>query len=427
MPQSILVVDDEPLNRQVIIDMLKEADGQYSILSANNGKIACEITTRLLPDAILMDWNMPEMNGIEALKFLKSQQKTKNIPILMVTSITASEKLEEAFETGATDYITKPVKKTELLARVRSVLKASAYQQEILNQKEEIERQKLDITDSIIYAQKIQEGTLPKRSVMYDILDSFVLFKPRDIVSGDFYWFYQKSSPPPQPNDLVHPDITEVPPKEMGENSPPRPKKVERELIFIAACDCTGHGVPGAFVSMIGNMLLNQAIIEKGLEKPGEILSEINKGMKAVFTREDDKQHISDGMDMTLCVFDKDFKTLEFAGAQNPMYFVRQGGLIVTGGDKRPIGGRTESDYRFLNHTFELEKGDTIYIFSDGYADQFGGPKGKKLKQIGFKQILLEVKGKTMKEQKEILDKKIQAWKGDLEQVDDMLLIGIRI
>jgi len=240
--------------------------------------------------------------------------------------------------------------------------------------------------------------------------EHFVYFQPRDIVSGDFYWFH-----------------------------------AERGASFIAVCDCTGHGVPGAFVSMIGNDLLNQIIIEKGLQTPGEILTQLNNGVKSVFTREGEEQKSKDGMDMALISlnFKQDLQgfqnleglnTLQFAGANNPLYIVRNGELSVIDGDKTAIGGDTEKDFNFTNHKIDLKKGDTIYMFSDGYQDQFGGDtdnqqfgKGKKFMKKRLSKLFLSIQGKSIQEQKEIIHKTMMNWKGDLEQTDDICVIGVRV
>jgi len=393
MKYSILVVDDEEFNRQIILDILAQEEDKYSVLTANSGKKGYELALKTRPDLILMDWKMPGMTGIEAVRKLKSQEETKDIPIIMITSVNAPEKLREAFEVGVVDYVTKPVREIEILVRVRSVLKTTMFYKQILRQKEKIEEQKKDITDSIVYAKHIQEAILPELEKVQSVLtESFILFKPKDIVSGDFYWFTQK-----------------------------------KERVIFAACDCTGHGVPGAFVSLIGNDLLNQIIIEKDKDNPGEILSLLSMGMKSVFTRTGSEQQAKDGMDMSLCVFDKNFKTLEFAGAQNPLFLIRRGELIQIKGDKQPIGGSTELNYHFTNHKIELQKGDTIYIFSDGYQDQFGGDKDKKFTSRRFKQLLLDIQGESMENQKQILVQTIEKWKGDRVQLDDILVIGVKI
>ncbi|MFH1320379.1 MAG: tetratricopeptide repeat protein [Bacteroidota bacterium] len=265
---------------------------------------------------------------------------------------------------------------------------------QLLEEKNEIiEEKNKDITDSIRYAQNIQEAILPKEAeISKSLPNHFIYFQPRDIVSGDFYWFTRKNG-----------------------------------KVFVAACDCTGHGVPGAFVSMIGNDLLNQIIIEKGIENPGEILTNLNNGVKSVFTREDSEQQAEDGMDMALCVFDNDLKTLEFAGAKNTLLVIQNGELIQIKGDINPIGGVTEKNYQFTNHEIDIQNGNTIYMASDGYQDQFGGPAGKKFMIKRFKEKLLSIQDKDMKEQKEILHQSITDWKGDQPQVDDICVIGIRV
>ena len=270
---------------------------------------------------------------------------------------------------------------------------------QVVQQKEVIEKKNKDITDSITYAERIQRAILPSlTSIEEKFRDSFLTFAPRDIVSGDFYWYADKNG-----------------------------------RAFIAACDCTGHGVPGALVSMIGNNLLNQIILEKDIDKPGEILSMLNRGMKSVFTKKGE-QEAQDGMDMTLCMIDLENNLLEFAGAQNSLYLVRSGELIETKGDKTPIGGSTVKDHKFTNHIIQLRKDDSLYLSSDGYTDQFGGKsdneefgEGKKFMKKRYKKLLLDIHDKSMAEQKEILRTTFNTWRGTQEQVDDVLIIGIKI
>jgi len=423
----ILVVDDDPLSRQVIIDILGQLGSsdetllkyaKFQVLAASNGDEAERLAIKSVPDAILMDWQMPGISGVEVMKRLKQKETTKDIPVLMVTSATSEEKLQEAFEAGAVDYITKPVKEIELLVRVKSVLRTSRYHQEILEQKREIEEQKKDITDSIRYASDIQAAILPGDEEIRKALPmSFVLFKPKDIVSGDFYWFGKKE-----------------------------------KKIILAACDCTGHGVPGAFVSMVGNDLLDQIVVEKGIADPAQVLAMLNAGIIKVFggtnTIQDkdrswegansgeenmsaessgSRQEVQDGMDLALCVFDEDLSQLEFAGARNPLYHVRDNILTEIKSDKQSIGGRTDIDYNFTKHHIELQTGDNIYIFSDGYCDQMGGPRERKYMAKKFKRLLLKINDKSPNDKKQALDSAITKWKGELEQIDDILVIGVKV
>ncbi|MBL4735608.1 MAG: SpoIIE family protein phosphatase, partial [Flavobacteriales bacterium] len=306
------------------------------------------------------------------------------------------------------------------LKRQRRVLRERVRikTKQLRRQKEEIEEKNRDITDSIEYASNIQNAILPKKEEMEKALtDHFVFFAPRDIVSGDFYWFAEK-----------------------------------RNKIFIAACDCTGHGVPGAFLSMIGNDLLNQLIIEQDIDDPAEILKQLSNGIKSVFTRKGSKQEAKDGMDMVLVVFDAKLSKMQCAGAQNSIFIFRKSegggskmeegsdGLFTMNldeqtrgymyreikGDRTPIGGRTELDFKFTNHQVELKKEDAIYLFSDGFMDQFGGLKEKKFTKKRFLEMLLRIQIMSMDEQKKTIEKRFLEWQGDFEQIDDVLVVGIK-
>jgi len=261
----------------------------------------------------------------------------------------------------------------------------------IQEQKEMVEEQKKDITDSIRYAENIQRALLPTIESINTVLpDSFVLFKPKDIVSGDFYW-------------MQH----------------------HKDKVYFAACDCTGHGVPGAFMSMIGSSLLDEAVIEKGITKPNEIFFEVRKGFINALKQSGASGQQKDGMDAVLCSWDQ-HGNLEYALAYNPLLLFRNGELIETKPDKQPVGFHTMEQKPFTDHTLKLDKGDTVYIFSDGYPDQFGGPKNKKFMMKNFKKLLLSIQDKTMNEQKTILEDTMKEWKGDTEQIDDILVMGVR-
>lgn len=264
---------------------------------------------------------------------------------------------------------------------------------EVSRQNVIIEHKNKDITDSINYAKRIQEALLPAlEGVEKGFTEAFVLFKPKDIVSGDFYWFASRGN-----------------------------KR------FIAACDCTGHGVPGAFMSMIGNNLLNQIILENKVEQPGEILKQLNNGIKFAFNRgEESQNNRNDGMDIVLCVFDVETKKLEYAGAQRPLYYVRNGVLEEIKGTKNPIGGITPIDFAYKNNEIDTLPGDAIYMSSDGYADQFGGENGKKFMTKQFKELILKIKNLSLVEQKHALDNNIVSWMGHHEQIDDVLVIGVK-
>ena len=257
----------------------------------------------------------------------------------------------------------------------------------------EIEEQKKHITDSIHYAKRIQNAILPPVDFVEEVLpEFFILYKPKDIVSGDFYWVNKRE-----------------------------------ELAYFAAVDCTGHGVPGAFMSIVGNDQLNYALNVKGVRKPSDILDELNRGVTNSLRQKKGFSEVKDGMDIALCALDRENSILQYAGAFNPLYHIRNGKLTIIKGNKFPIGAFVEEELQqFDNHEMKVEKGDAFYIFSDGFPDQFGGEKGKKLKHKQFQEKLLEIYELPMKQQESLLDEYIIKWMGELEQIDDILVIGVR-
>ncbi len=284
--------------------------------------------------------------------------------------------------------------------RIRSIKKRNEHLEEqvklrtaeVVKQRDQIQEQKKEIEDSIVYAKRIQTGTLPLDEYRREILpEHFVLFKPKDIVSGDFYWTGQKNG----------------------------------KSIAIAA-DCTGHGVPGAFMSMLGISFLNKIINEQGITRPDEILNKLRENViKSLNQTTGDE--IRDGMDIAVLSIDNENKKLQYAGANNPLYYTTDNQEIkVIKADKMPIALYELMD-NFTLHEIDMEAGSSYYIFSDGYPDQFGGPKEKKFMYKRFRELLLKNTDKKMREQKEILDKTIQNWKGKIPQVDDIVVVGIRV
>lgn len=260
-------------------------------------------------------------------------------------------------------------------------------------QKQKLEKQKNEIVSSITYAKRIQQAKLPKKEDIYSSLpNSFILFKPKDIVSGDFYFFNK--------ND---------------------------HSLFIACADCTGHGVPGAIMSMICSEKLEDAVSQS--TDTSEILKLLNKRIKTSLKQTDNDESTRDGMDIALCSIDKSNRIVKFAGANRPLWVIRHGQNRVEEikGTKCAIGGYTEASQHFGSHEINLQQGDTIYIFTDGYADQFNGETEKKIMTKNFKNILLDIRSKTMQEQEKLLDDFVDNWKSGTEQVDDILVIGIRL
>lgn len=261
-------------------------------------------------------------------------------------------------------------------------------------QKDTIEKKNTQILDSIRYAKYIQDAILPSSKLVKEYLaESFILYKPKDIVSGDFYWMEQKD-----------------------------------EKVLFAAVDCTGHGVPGAFMSIVGYNGLNRAVNEYNLTKPADILNSLNQIVNATLQKNMDESTVKDGMDIALCMLDTKTKVLEYSGAYNPLYLIQNDELKEIKANKQPIGAFLGAELRkFTNHELQLKKGDVFYIFSDGYADQFGGPNRKKYKNHNFRKLLLSIHALPMQEQRKILNENIENWKGNLEQTDDICVIGVKV
>ena len=278
----------------------------------------------------------------------------------------------------------KVIERTEEVVRQKS---------EIESKNEELEILYKQVTDSIHYAKRIQDAILPSNSTVKKLLpDSFILFKPKDIVSGDFYWIEKKGS-----------------------------------LVYFAAVDCTGHGVPGAFMSLVGYNILKDILNNTAVTRPSDILDSLRDGIMNTLKADESGKQAKDGMDMTLCAINYDTMELQYAAAFNPMCLVRNGELILHQANKFPIGSFIGEKVNFDNHTIKLEKGDQIFVFSDGYADQFGGPTGKKFMVGNFRKLLAQVAPLTSAEQKIKLDETLLSWQGGQEQVDDVLVIGVKV
>ncbi len=263
---------------------------------------------------------------------------------------------------------------------------------EIRHQKEIVEEKNNHILDSIKYAKRIQDALITPKEIISEVMpDHFILFKPRDIVSGDFYWMGRK-------NDY---------------------------LITVAA-DCTGHGVPGAFVSMLGIAFLNEIINKMTDLQADAILNQLRDLVISSLRQTGKEGESKDGMDISLCIIDRKNLQAQFAGANNPLYIIRNNELIEVKADRMPIGYYLVTK-PFRNNMIEIQPGDMLYTFSDGFQDQFGGPKGEKFKIKPFKEILNRASSKPVDEQKLFLDNAIEDWKGIHEQVDDILIIGVRI
>lgn len=268
--------------------------------------------------------------------------------------------------------------------------KVSERTAELSEQKKIVEEKNKDITDSITYAKRLQDAILPSAKMWHETLkESFILYLPKDIVAGDFYWMEQRNN-----------------------------------IVFVAAADCTGHGVPGAMVSVVCSNALNRAFNEFGIDDPGKLLDKVRELVLETFAKSADQ--VKDGMDISLARIDLNSREVIWSGANNPLWYVSSGVVNEIKANKQPIG-ISDTPQPFTSHKVQLAPGDLIYLFTDGFADQFGGPKGKKFKYKPLQELVLSMADQTMLRQQQILLNTITEWRGNLEQIDDVCIVGIRL
>jgi len=270
-------------------------------------------------------------------------------------------------------------------------------------QKEEVEEKNKEITSSLRYARRLQEALLPPKNLLDSFFNDnyFILYNPRDIVCGDFYWARQIKTTPSD--------------------------GTSKNYLLLAVADCTGHGVPGAFMSLLGSNFLHQSAVEKDINSPAEALDFLNQKIITTLNHGYGEEEIRDGMDISFIAIDLESKQLAYSGANNPIYIIRNKSLNTLKANKQAIGNMNDIVLPFSNTIYQLEPNDCIYLFTDGYSDQFGGPKGKKLMRKIFEETLIDYSDKSMPDQKKQLESTFKNWKGDLDQVDDICVVGIRI
>ena len=338
----------------------------------------------------LSELAVPIISEGKVLGVIDSEHPDKNfytqedLRILITIASMTSFKLVEA---GAQQELLQHRDHLENLVEIQTQELRSTINQ-LQHSNFEKENLLIEITDSITYAKNIQTAILPsKKNVKKLLRESFIYYKPKDIVAGDFYWLQERNN-----------------------------------KVLFAAADCTGHGVPGAMISVVCNNALNRSVREYGLTEPGKILDKTREIVKEEF--EKSGKEVNDGMDIALCSLEGN--QLKYAGARIPVWIIRDGEIIEIKADRQPIGkyGHQKS---YTTHTFNLQEGDSIYIFSDGFVDQFGGEKGKKFKMQPFRDLLLSIQENTMYDQKTIIYKTFEDWKGTLEQIDDICVIGVRV
>ncbi len=402
---KILHIEDNAYDAELIQRELKKSGIRHSTRTVTNRNDMLNELNTFFPDIIISDHHLPEFSSVEAFQLVK--ETTPELPFIIVSGSISEEFAVERINAGVDDYILK-----NNLVRLSCAIKSTLCKKEIQKQKNiseslnknlsealnSLEEKNKEILDSINYAKRLQLAVMPSPEEINLLVDDhFILNRPKDIVSGDFYFI--------EPIDA----------------------RDGRKLTALAVADCTGHGVPGAFMSMLSYGILKNSLTEKSVNSSADVLNFLNTGISKIFRETSTQCKVRDGMDISFCVLDNETKMLYFSGANNPGVIIKKDrSIIELTPDKQPIG-YFENSRPFKTYAVQLESGDKLYLFSDGYMDQFGGPLGKKLQYKNMIDKLREVSNKGMTEQKLLLDHFFEMWKGDLKQVDDVLVLGIKI
>lgn len=359
------------------------------------------------PDIILFDIEFTNYKNEQILENLSNF----NTPFIVISP---NDDYNKIFKTGAVGFIQKPFTKINLISNFNAIIKFIDLQESVrikereieekdqrirfqieneLKQREIIIRKNKEIMADIRYASRIQQAILPNLDfIKENTYDYFILHQPKSHVSGDFYWLSC-----------------------LGD------KKV------IAVGDCTGHGLSGALMHMLGSVYLNEIVSKGDFETASDILDQLRDHIMHSLNQTGESGEAQDGLDIALCIIDCETKKMQYAGANNPIYIIRNKELIEIRGDRMPVGIHINFNKPFTNHLIDIKSNDQLYLFSDGYADQFGGPKGKKFRYKQFKELILSISDKPMDIQKEIINNTHDKWRGSAEQIDDILVFGLKI
>ncbi len=383
----ILCIDDEPIILASLKQELSQRFADTMIIEvAESGKEGLEIIEffkekRREVVLIISDYIMPQMPGDEFL--IKAHALLPNCMKILLTGQASLEGVTNAVnKTNLYRYISKPWNTKDLLMTVETAIQG--YEKE-----KTLKRQNKQIQSSIKYAERIQSAMLPSANYLTELFSNyFIFYRPKDIVSGDFYWCRE-----------------------------------EDNKIIIAVADCTGHGVPGAFMSLIGHQLLNRAIIDKKIYSPEKILESVNKAMRQVWNQENSSIH--EGMEMAVCVIDKKKNKLIFAGAKRPICIIQNNKLKYTKGNEMGIDGKENTSY--IKQEFDLEPNTQIYLYSDGYQDQFGGEEDRRFMSKNLRELFQKIEMKSAQEQQKEIATTFDNWKQNNKQIDDVLIFGFKI
>ncbi|HEV7229935.1 MAG TPA: SpoIIE family protein phosphatase [Bacteroidia bacterium] len=397
---KILLLEDSIADVFLLQKVLQRADVKHLLQVVDSEHEFILKLDNFKPDVVLSDHALPSFNSMEALRIVK--ERGLDIPFILVTGTVSEEFAVSAIKAGADDYILK-----DRLTRLPSSIQSCLSQKRVSREKDiiqalhsqlqsaynELEEKNRNITDSIHYAKRIQESLLPGSDVLKKTFpESFIFNKPKDVIGGDFYWFAEHDG-----------------------------------KFHVAVADCTGHGVPGALMSMIGFSLLNEIVITNKIKAPADILIQLNRGIRKVLKQDMGQNESHAGMDIAICSIDIQNKKLEFAGANRPLVFCTADGNRLFKGNRGGIGGFHSSENTiFQTHCISFKEDDMIYLYTDGYSDQFGGRKKKKSKNSDIIKMLQSFHPFDASEQEKLFQLWIDKWKGELEQTDDILLLGIK-
>jgi len=386
----VLIVDDNSKNIQVLGKVLQEDSIEIEFaLDAQSGLQWIRDSSF---DLVLLDINMPDMDGIEMCRLIRKDKSLDTMPIIFLSAQTDRASVLKGFEAGAQDYIAKPFERRELLARVRTQLEIKRNREQISRYANLIEQRNKQTTESIRYARSIQQAIL-QSSLCYNegSAETFIIYQPRDIVSGDFYYFQSMDS-----------------------------------TYIMGVFDGLGHGIPGGFISMLGYSMLNDIIIREKCFSPGDILGKIRSRFIQAFHLEGKLMEIKAGMDGSIISYDMKTGVVRFSGAYSNIYLYRDKQVMEFKGDNMPL--TYHMDMReFQTQEFNVQKNDILYLLTDGYTDQFGGPSDKKFSRRRFRSLIKEIGNQPLSAQKEALEQAVQNWRRNTEQTDDITIAALKI
>jgi sigma-B regulation protein RsbU (phosphoserine phosphatase) len=386
----ILIVDDNPKNLQILGNYLQNEG--YMVEFALDGNSVLDWIGRIEFDLILLDIMMPGMDGFEICRILKNDPVKQKIPVIFLTAKVDTESIINGFDLGAVDYVIKPFNQKELIARVKTQIEIKRSRDEIARNLKEIKYKNKLIKDSIQYAHTIQAAVL-KASMNGSAFfpEQFCLLMPKDIVSGDFYWFYKINS-----------------------------------KLLVGVFDCTGHGIPGAFMSIMGVTLLNETVIREKIIEPGLILNRLRERIIEALGQKGMISEVRDGMDGSIISYELTSRKLVYSGAYNPIYLIRDNNIIELKGDRMPLSHHAKMT-DFSSQEIKTKPNDLIYLSTDGYKDQFGGQNLKKFGSARLKELLIRHHKNSLEVQKQLLQDAYLNWRNNEEQVDDITVVGLKL